>query len=63
MIDNDLFKNDKENYYYILRTNLMDLFIESKYLINFNLKTLNILSKKALQDQFRKFRDHFENSQ
>lgn len=60
MEENNLFKNDKENYIYNLRLNLLNLHIEQKMILKKNIGILNKKSKEVLQDQFRKLRSHFD---
>jgi hypothetical protein len=60
MIDNNLFKDDKASYEYFIRTMVTKLFIETKNTLNYQIRLTFDLTKTALQDQFRKLRNHFD---
>jgi hypothetical protein len=62
MIENNLFKDDKENYIYTMRSLMMNLYIEKKTTENYIIQTTIENNQKTLQDQFRKFRDYFDTS-
>ena len=60
MKDNNLYNDEKENYTYLMRSNMMKLNIEriiTKYFII--METLK-LDQKTLQDQFRKLRGYYD---
>lgn len=59
MKDNDLHKDPKQDYTHLIRSNLINLHMEMKRVMNRHMKYANDQIEKSLNDQFKKLRNHF----